>query len=84
MHYEYLPENVCTQKISFDINDDKITNIQFTGGCNGNLKAISKLLDGSSVDFVENKLLGNTCGRRPTSCADQLAKAVRVAHDSQQ
>ena len=84
MHYEYLPENVCSQKITFDINDDKITNIQFTGGCNGNLKAISKLLEGSSVDFIENKLLGNTCGRRPTSCADQLAIAVRAAHDSQQ
>ncbi|MBO5137950.1 MAG: TIGR03905 family TSCPD domain-containing protein [Spirochaetaceae bacterium] len=83
MHYEYTPENVCTQKISFDINEDKITNIQFYGGCNGNLKAIAKLLDGSTVDYIENKLTGNTCGRRPTSCADQLAKAVLEAYNSQ-
>ena len=83
MHYEYLPENVCTQKISFDINDDKITNIQFTGGCNGNLKAISKLLEGSTIDYIHENLLGNTCGRRPTSCADQLAKAVIKAQQNQ-
>jgi uncharacterized protein (TIGR03905 family) len=81
MHFDYKPENVCAQQISFDINGDKITNIQFTGGCNGNLKAISKLLDGSTVDYIEEKLLGNTCGRRSTSCADQLAKAVRQAYD---
>jgi uncharacterized protein (TIGR03905 family) len=81
MHFDYKPENVCAQQISFDINGDKITNIQFTGGCNGNLKAISKLLDGSTVDYIEEKLLGNTCGRRSTSCADQLAKAVKSAQE---
>jgi uncharacterized protein (TIGR03905 family) len=58
-----------------------VRNIQFTGGCNGNLKAISKLVDGMTVEQIEEKLLGNTCGRRPTSCADQLAKAVRQAYD---
>ena len=83
MHYEYTPENVCAQHISFDINGDTVTNIQFTGGCNGNLKAISKLLEGSTIDYIHEKLLGNTCGRRPTSCADQLAKAVIKAQQNQ-
>ncbi len=81
MHFEYETENTCAQIISFDINGNIITNIEFYGGCNGNLKAISKLLEGSTVEEIESKLLGNTCGRRPTSCTDQLAKAVREAYN---
>jgi len=81
MHYEYKTENTCSQRISFDIDGNIITNIAFYGGCNGNLKAISKLLEGATVDEIEEKLLGNTCGRRPTSCTDQLAKAVRAAYN---
>lgn len=81
MHYEYKTENTCSQVISFDINGNVITSIEFYGGCNGNLKAISKLLEGATVEEIEGKLLGNTCGRRPTSCADQLAKAVREAYN---
>lgn len=81
MRYEYKTENVCAQNISFDIDGNIIKNIEFYGGCNGNLKAISKLLDGSTVEEIEEKLLGNICGRRPTSCADQLAKAVRKAYE---
>ena len=81
MRYEYKTENTCSQLISFDINDSIVTGIEFYGGCNGNLKAISKLLEGSSVEEIEEKLLGNTCGRRPTSCADQLARAVRTAYN---
>ena len=81
MHYDYKTEMVCAQVISFDIHDDVITNIRFTGGCNGNLKAISKLVDGWTVDKIESYLLGNLCGRKPTSCADQLAKAVRYAYN---
>lgn len=81
MHYDYKTENVCSQIISFEINDDIITDISFMGGCNGNLKAISKLVDGWTVDKIEEYLLGNICGRRPTSCADQLAIAVRKAYD---
>ncbi len=79
MRYNYKTENTCSQIISFDINGDVITNIEFLGGCNGNLKAISKLVDGWTVDKIEQYLRGNTCGRRPTSCADQLAIAVRRA-----
>ena len=81
MRYDYKTENVCSQVISFDIDGDVISNIEFFGGCNGNLKAISKLVDGWTVEKIEHYLLGNTCGRRPTSCADQLAKAVRKAYD---
>lgn len=81
MRYEYKTENTCSQLISFDIDGDVIRNIEFHGGCNGNLKAISKLLEGSTVSQIEEKLLGNTCGRRPTSCTDQLAVAVRKAYN---
>lgn len=81
MRYDYKTENVCSQVISFDIDGDVVSNIEFYGGCNGNLKAISKLVDGWTVEKIEQYLLGNTCGRRPTSCADQLAKAVRKAYN---
>ncbi len=81
MDFVYETEMVCAQEIHFHIEDDVITDIEFFGGCNGNLKAISKLVDGWTVSEIEEKLLGNTCGRRPTSCADQLAKAVRAAYD---
>lgn len=84
MRYEYKTVNTCSQLISFDIEGNIIRNIEFVGGCNGNLKAISKLLEGSTVEEIEDKLLGNTCGRRPTSCADQLAIAVREAYDKTQ
>ena len=81
MHYRYKTSGTCSVFIDFDLNDNIVTNIQFTGGCNGNLKAISKLVDGWTVEQIEEKLLGNTCGRKPTSCADQLAKAVRAAYE---
>lgn len=80
MKYTYKTRGVCAQQISFNIDGDKITDVSFLGGCNGNLKAISKLVDGMSVDEIEEKLLGNTCGFKSTSCADQLAKAVRQAY----
>ena len=81
MHFEYKTKDTCSHLISFDIEGNVIRNIEFYGGCNGNLKAISKLLEGATVEEIEEKLLGNTCGRRPTSCADQLAKAVRAAYN---
>ncbi len=81
MRYEYKTEMTCSKAISFDINNDIVTNIVFYGGCNGNLKAIAKLVDGWSVEKIEQYLRGNTCGPRPTSCADQLAKAVRAAYN---
>ncbi len=81
MHYTYRPKNVCPVEIGFNIDGNVVTNIRFTGGCNGNLKAISKLVDGMTVEQIESKLRGNTCGHKPTSCADQLAIAVREAYD---
>ena len=72
---------VCSQQISFDIEGSVITGVSFVGGCNGNLKAVSKLVDGMTVEEIEAKLKGNTCGMRPTSCADQLCLAVREAYE---
>ena len=81
MHYRYKTFGTCSVYIDFDLNDDVVSNITFTGGCNGNLKAISKLVDGWTVDKIEQYLRGNTCGPRPTSCADQLARGVREAYE---
>lgn len=67
--------------IRFEIQEDVIKNVRFVGGCNGNLKAIAKLVEGYTVFEIEEKLLGNTCGERNTSCADQLAIAVRKAYE---
>lgn len=83
MEYKYKTKGTCSVEISFDINDNIITNIKFLGGCNGNLKAISKLLDGQTVEYIEEKLKGNLCGNRGTSCADQLAIAVRKAYEEE-
>ena len=80
-HFQYKTQGVCPSLIDFDLNGDKVSNVKFTGGCNGNLKAVSKLVDGKSVDYIESMLLGNTCGYKNTSCADQLAKAVRQAYE---
>ena len=84
MDYTYNTTGTCSQKIDFSMDEEhKITNISFLGGCNGNLKAISKLVDGWTAEEIADKLLGNTCGPRPTSCADQLAKAVLLAAKKQ-
>lgn len=84
MEYTYKTQGVCSMQIKFDLNGNVVSNVSFLGGCNGNLKAISKLVDGMTVEQIENKLLGNTCGRRSTSCADQLAIAVRKAYEKSQ
>ena len=81
MRYKYFTKGTCSSAIEFNIDKDIITDISFMGGCNGNLKAISKLVDGMSVDEIEEKLKGNTCGFKGTSCADQLALAVRKAYE---
>ena len=79
MRYSYKTTGTCSQVINFNIDGNVITDIEFIGGCNGNLKAVSKLCDGMTVEEIEGKLLGNKCGMRGTSCADQFAKAVREA-----
>lgn len=77
--YNYIPSGVCSRKIFFDIEDGKLKNISFIGGCDGNLKAISKLLEGQDAQRAVDILKGNDCGGRGTSCADQLARAVEQA-----
>ncbi len=74
--YTYNTAGVCSKAIRFTIDNGKIYNIQFFGGCPGNLLAISKLLEGADVKYVVDTLKGNDCGGRGTSCADQLACAV--------
>jgi len=83
MRYSYKTQGTCAVQINFDIEGNVVSNVEFIGGCNGNLKAISKLVDGYTVEQIEEKLLGNTCGFKPTSCADQLAKGVRQALNEQ-
>lgn len=73
----YVPEKVCAKAIRFSVEDGKLTNVSFTGGCDGNLKAISALVDGMPVEQVISTLSGITCGRKDTSCADQLCNALR-------
>lgn len=80
-HFDYGTKGVCATMIRFDLDGDKVHNVSFLGGCNGNLKAVSKLVEGMSVEQIEGYLLGNTCGMRKTSCADQLALAVRKAYN---
>lgn len=77
--YDYKTKGVCCSKISFDLNDGIVTNVSFMGGCNGNLKAIAKLVEGMKAEDVIKILKGNICGFKSTSCADQLALALTKA-----
>ena len=81
-HFDYKTQDTCSQLISLDIDGGRVYNVSFTGGCNGNLKAIPILVEGMTVEQIEEKLSGVLCGRRPTSCADQLSKAVRAAYEA--
>lgn len=81
MTYTYKTQGTCAAQITFDIDGDIITNVSFLGGCNGNLKAISKVVDGMTVEQIEGYFSGLTCGFKQTSCSDQLAKAVRRAYN---
>lgn len=83
MEYVYKTKDTCSQEIRLNIEGNVVTNISFTGGCNGNLKAIPRLVDGWTVEQIEEKLSGVLCGRRPTSCSDQLARACRAAYEEQ-
>lgn len=76
---EFMTQGVCARKISFDIVDGKIYNVKFFGGCDGNHKAIARLIEGKDAKMVSELLKGNTCGYRQTSCGDQLAIAIEEA-----
>lgn len=75
----YKTTGTCARVISFDYENGKLYNLTFEGGCNGNLKAISKLCEGKDLEEIATLLAGNTCGPRSTSCADQLSKAIKEA-----
>ena len=81
MQYEYKTKGTCSQTILFDIEENKVMNVTFIGGCHGNLQGISKLVEGMDVDEVVERLSGIRCGMKPTSCPDQLATALRQAKE---
>ena len=81
MKFQVYTKGVCAYSINFEIEGDTVKNISFDGGCNGNLKAISKAVDGKTVDEIYNLFSGITCGYKETSCSDQLAKAVKKAYE---
>ena len=76
MHHTYKTKGTCSTQIDFDIENNKIYNVKYTGGCNGNLKAIASLVEGQEIEKVIERLNGITCGFKKTSCGDQLAKAL--------
>ena len=81
MQFEYKTKGTCSQRILFEIEDNKLKNVQYIGGCNGNLKGISALVEGMDVDEVIARVEGTTCGMKATSCPDQLAQALKQAKE---
>lgn len=79
MRFSYLTNGTCSDQIDFDITGDVISNISFSGGCDGNLQAIPRLIDGWTVDEIAERLKGIDCDGRGTSCADQLVHAIYEA-----
>ena len=79
MQFEYKTKGTCSQYINFEIEDGKLKNVQYLGGCNGNLKGISSLVEGMDIDEVIARLEGTTCGAKNTSGPDQLATALKEA-----
>ena len=76
-HTKYKTQGVCAKEIDIETENGKIENVEFLGGCNGNLKAISRLVKGKDIQEIIDTLEGNTCGNRKTSCTDQLAQALK-------
>ena len=79
MHYEFEPAGICAKLIMFDIDEGNLHDVHFMGGCPGNLAAISRLIEGADAEKIAAILRGNKCGRKVTSCADQLAIAIDEA-----
>ena len=77
MHYTFYPQGVCSRKIDLDIENGRVRNIHYLGGCNGNLKALGALAEGMTVEEVIQRLDGIHCGERSTSCSDQLARNLK-------
>ncbi|MBP3793649.1 MAG: TIGR03905 family TSCPD domain-containing protein [Ruminococcus sp.] len=74
----YIPKGVCSRQIQFELDGDVVRSVKFTGGCNGNLQGIGKLVEGMNIDDVIQKLDGINCNGRGTSCPDQLAQALKA------
>ena len=83
MQYEYRTKGTCSQRIIFEIENNILINVQFIGGCNGNLKGISSLVEGMNVEDVISRVEGIHCGMKATSCPDQLARALKEAMEKQ-
>lgn len=82
MKYSFETENTCSKVIEFELNGNIVTNVKFLGGgCPGNLQALPRLVEGMTVEEIKNKIGGIICGRRETSCADQLVKAIEKAYE---
>ncbi|MCI8595028.1 MAG: TIGR03905 family TSCPD domain-containing protein [Oscillospiraceae bacterium] len=79
MTIQYVPQGVCSRAMQIEVEDGVIQEVRILGGCHGNLQAISKLLVGMTVEDAIEKMEGIRCGMRPTSCPDQLAKALKQA-----
>ena len=79
MQFSYKTRGTCSQTISFDITDGVVSNVTFMGGCNGNLKGISALVEGMKAEEIIDRVEGIRCGFKPTSCPDQLAQAIKAA-----
>ncbi len=79
MTYTYRTQGVCSQKITFNLENGIVSDVSFFGGCNGNLKGIAKLVEGMKAEDVIARVKGTTCGFKRTSCPDQLAKALEEA-----
>ena len=82
MQFTYKTKGTCSQMISFEVNNDIVSNVQFFGGCNGNLKGIGKLVEGMNIDEVISRMEGIQCGMKATSCPDQLAMALKEAKNA--
>ena len=82
MQYTFKTKGVCSQLISFEVEDNKVSNVQFFGGCNGNLKGIGALVEGMDIDDVIARVEGIRCGMKATSCPDQLAQALKAAKNA--
>lgn len=84
MAHQYTPRGVCSRKITFDLEDGRLKNVRFTGGCSGNTQGVSRLVEGMDAEEAVRRLSGIRCGLKPSSCPDQLAQAIRQALEEQQ
>ena len=82
MEFNYKTKGTCSREIAFEIEDGKVKNVQFFGGCNGNLKGIAALVEGCDIDDVITRVEGIHCGMKSTSCPDQLAQALKAAKNA--